>query len=254
MGDKASLFGISIDALDMQGAVGVLERWVHHGRKDCKYVVTPNVEHVVKLSRDEAFLDAYRHADLVVADGKPIVFAARLLGMPLPGTVPGSDLVPALFEHFEKTAQPLRVFLLGAGDGVGVRAARKIEDQWPHVEVVGVMSPAVGFEHRVLECDEICDRIILSTPDVLVLGLGAPKQELWIRRFQERLPVAAALCVGATIDFLAGEKSRAPKIFRTLGLEWMHRMLSEPRRLLRRYAYDAWVFPRLFVREWMLRK
>ena len=89
---------------------------------------------------------------------------------------------------------------------------------------------------------------------MLVLGLGAPKQELWIHRFRGRLPVAAALCVGATIDFLAGEKPRAPKILRTLGLEWMHRMLSEPRRLVRRYAHDAWVFPRLFLREWMLKR
>lgn len=254
MNNRIKLFGIDIDRLDMSGAIDVVESWVRDGAAECRYVVTPNVDHVVKLSQSAPFQDAYRHAALVVADGKPVVLAARLLGTPLPGTVTGSDLVPAIFERYQRSGESLRVFLLGAAPGVGERAKRVIEGTWPRVQVVGVLSPPLGFEHDEAECERICSAVSAASPDLLVLGLGAPKQELWVRRFHKRLPVHAALCVGATIDFLAGEKARAPKILQALGLEWAHRMFSEPRRLVKRYAYDAWVYPRLFLREWLSRR
>lgn len=254
MNNRIKLFGIDIDRLDMRGAVDVVEGWIREGAAECRYVVTPNVDHVVKLSQNEAFQDAYRHAELVVADGKPVVLAARLLGTPLLGTVTGSDLVPAIFERYQHTGKSLRVFLLGAAPGVGERAKSIIERTWSRIQVVGVMSPPLGFEHDEAECERICTSVARACPDLLVVGLGAPKQELWVRRFQKRLSVHAALCVGATIDFLAGEKARAPKIFQTLGLEWVHRMCSEPRRLVKRYAHDAWVYPRLFLREWLARR
>jgi N-acetylglucosaminyldiphosphoundecaprenol N-acetyl-beta-D-mannosaminyltransferase len=88
-----------------------------------------------------------------------------------------------------------------------------------------------------------------ARPDILIIGLGAPKQEIWVHAMHSQLQVKVALCVGATIDFLAGEKMRAPKLMRTLGLEWLHRMLSEPKRLAGRYWHDAKIFPRLVFRE-----
>lgn len=246
---KKRLFGIDIDALDMAAALQVLRRWITDDQRSCRYVVTPNVDHVVKLEKNEAFRMAYAGASLVLADGKPVVLASRLLGKPLPGTVPGSDLVPALFTHYQSLNEPISVFLLGAAPGVGLKAAEQIRRHWPMVQIAGVLSPPLGFENDQLECDRICDAVAATAPDVLVLGLGAPKQEIWVHRFCSKLDVKVALCVGATIDFLAGEKPRAPKFMRSFGLEWLHRVASEPGRLSKRYLHDAYVFPRLFVYE-----
>jgi len=251
--ERVRIFGIDIDVLDFFAVIKVLDEWILSGRKDCPYVVTPNVDHIVKLNKNPTFMEAYQKASLVIADGKPVILAARLLGKPLPGTVPGSDLIPALFEHFNCNQQGLRVFLLGTLPGVLDKATAKIEGTWPHVKVVGTYSPPQGFEYSMTECEYICSTVSDAQPDMLVLGLGAPKQELWISRFADRLPVGVAVCAGATIDFIAGEKSRAPLWMRNCGLEWFYRLLSEPRRLIGRYAYDACIFPRLFLREWISR-
>jgi len=178
----------------------------------------------------------------------PVLAAARLLRRPIPGRVTGSDLVPALFQSTAERG-PLRVFLLGAASGVGERAAANVARQWPQVEIVGVYSPPLGFERSEAENAEILDRIRQARPDVLVVGLGAPKQELWVHQHRDQIAAPVALCVGATIDFLAGEKKRAPRWMQRAGLEWLHRMASEPRRLVRRYARDAWIFPKLVWRE-----
>lgn len=244
------LFDIKIDALDMAGSVARIFSWLAANGRDCHYVVTPNVDHVVKLSENNLFKAAYDQASLVVADGKPVVLASRLLGKPLPGTVPGSDLVPALFQHAQRAGTPLRIYLLGAGPGVAERAAEQIHAQWPVVQVVGIYSPPMGFEKSQEECQKICTQINQAEADLLVIGLGAPKQELWVAKYQSQLKVKVALCVGATIDFLAGEKPRAPMWMRKCGVEWLHRMASEPKRLVSRYMNDALVFPKLFFKEW----
>jgi N-acetylglucosaminyldiphosphoundecaprenol N-acetyl-beta-D-mannosaminyltransferase len=246
------LFNIKIDVLDMDGSVARIFTWLDAEARDCHYVVTPNVDHVVKLSENASFKAAYDQASLVVADGKPVVLASKLLGKPLPGTVPGSDLVPALFSHAQtRHNNELRVYLLGAGPGVAERASEKIHAQWPNVRVVGLYSPPMGFEKSPEECQKICAQINQTQADLLVIGLGAPKQELWVAKYQSELQVKAALCVGATIDFLAGEKPRAPMWMRRCGVEWLHRMASEPKRLVSRYLNDAVVFPRLFLKEWL---
>ena len=252
---RVDLFGIQIDAIDMRQAVAVIREWVHDGPATCRFVVTPNVDHVVMLQSNADFRQAYIDADLVLADGWPVVWASRKLGQPLPELVPGSDLVPALFDAASESFRvagggPLRVFLLGAAPGVAARAARRIENDWPGVEVVCQYSPPLGFEHDVAETEFILEHIADARPDVLVVGLGAPKQELWVHLNQQRIEAGVALCVGATIDFLAGQRQRAPLWMRRTKLEWLHRMLSEPRRLIRRYARGAWVFPSLVWQEW----
>jgi N-acetylglucosaminyldiphosphoundecaprenol N-acetyl-beta-D-mannosaminyltransferase len=168
--------------------------------------------------------------------------------------VPGSDLAPALFKRvaaeFAGNAHPLRVFLLGAGPGVAERAAANIAARWPGVEVVGTLSPPLGFERAPAENEQILAAIAQAQPDLLLVGFGAPKQELWTHAHAARIEAKAALCIGATIDFLAGEKRRAPRWMRRLGIEWLHRLSTEPRRLAKRYLRDAWIFPRLVWREW----
>ncbi len=250
-----SLFGMRIHALNMSAAVEKVLEWCREPLAGpCRYVVTPNVDHAVMFQSSSALRAAYQRASLVLADGAPVVLASRLLGRPLPERVAGSDLVPAIFDRqatFQATMnRPLRIFLLGAGPGVAVRAAHNTHSRWRQVEVVGTYSPPQGFEQDTLEGQRILQRIAESKPDLLLVGFGAPKQEIWVERHAPQIEAKVALCVGATIDFLAGEKPRSPRWMRDYGLEWLHRLISEPQRLARRYLRDALVFPQLVWQEW----
>jgi N-acetylglucosaminyldiphosphoundecaprenol N-acetyl-beta-D-mannosaminyltransferase len=253
---RIRLFGVHIDAICMQDAVARLTGWLELPGKRCRYVVTPNVDHAVMLQEHAVMLQengplrsAYADAELVLADGVPVVLASRMLKRPLPERVAGSDLVPALFAA-ARPERPLRTYLLGGMSGVAERAEKNIAERWPAVQVVGTYSPPLGFEDDEQENRAILARIAAVKPDVLVVGLGAPKQELWVHKHRDLVEARIALCVGATIDFLAGEKSRAPVWMRKTGLEWLHRLTTEPRRLFKRYARNAWVFPQLVWREW----
>lgn len=247
---QRELFGIRIDAIDMQQAVARVRQWVSERPDTCRYVVTPNVDHTVLLKENKELQEAYDDASMVLADGHPIVWASRLLGQPVPERVPGSDLVPELFSAVGEQDE-LSVFLLGAAPGVARQAADNMKEQWPSVRTVGVYSPPIGFQDDAEECAYILGRIALSRPDVLVVGLGAPKQECWVHKHRHQIHASVALCVGATIDFLAGEKSRAPVWMQRTGTEWLHRMCTDPKRLVKRYAKDAWVFPQLVMQQWM---
>lgn len=245
------MFGMKIDRVTLDGATARVIDWCHDPRGNtCRYVVTPNVDHAVQLGHNADLQASYATASMVLADGAPIVGASKLLGQALPERVAGSDLVPNVLAAAASGQKPLRVFLLGAGPGVAERAAEKIRQQYPGVEIVGTHCPPLGFEHNPVANQVALDAVAAANPDLLVVGLGAPKQELWVAKHRDQLAAKVALCAGATIDFLAGEKRRSPVWLQRLGLEWFHRLASEPRRLLRRYATDALVFPQLVWREW----
>ncbi|TWT39646.1 WecB/TagA/CpsF family glycosyltransferase [Blastopirellula retiformator] len=250
MSRRVKLFGVEIDALRMPEVVSQIRRQLDSPETKTEYVVTPNVDHAVILQGNPELQAAYADARWVLADGWPVVWASRLLRQPLPDRVAGSDLAPALFADATE-AKPLTVFLLGAAPGVAPRAATEIQKRWPHVNVCGTYSPPLGFERDDAENERIVEMINAAAPQLLILGLGAPKQELWIARHHDRLQVKAAVCAGATIDFLAGEKRRAPRWMQRSGIEWLHRMLVDPKRLVRRYVRDAIVFPTLVWREWL---
>jgi N-acetylglucosaminyldiphosphoundecaprenol N-acetyl-beta-D-mannosaminyltransferase len=254
MADSISLFGIKIHRLTMTSATGRVLDWCDRPRDAvCRYVVTPNVDHAVMYQHRDDVRTAYRDAALVLADGAPIVWASRLLGQRLPERVAGSDLVPAILRAASRRvgdeSTRMRVFLLGAAPGVADEAAAAIRRHYRGVDVVGTYSPPLGFEHDNAENQEILQRIADAKPDLLIVGLGAPKQELWVQQHHKRIEAKVALCVGATIDFLAGHRRRSPVWMQRVGLEWLHRIASEPRRLVGRYARDAWVFPQLVWRE-----
>lgn len=248
--NRVRLFGIDLDPLTRHQAARVVLDWAMAPDRRCRFVVTPNVDHVVQLHEGGPLRAAYEDAALITADGMPVVLAARLLGKPLPERVTGADLLPDLLDAAAAAGESLRVYLFGAGPGVAERAAMRIKSRWPNVTIVGTACPPLGFERDAAEDARHIEAINAAAPDVLAIGLGAPKQELWVHRHQQDLNVKVALCIGATIDFLAGEKPRAPVWMRRSGLEWLHRLGSEPRRLFRRYAKDATVFPGLVWREW----
>lgn len=249
--DRIPLFGIEIDPLRMSEAVERIMGWLHtDAPTSTRFIVTPNVDHTVLLQTSSPLREAYRDADMVLADGWPVVMASRLLGKPLPRRVTGSDLVPALFAAASQAA-PLRTFLLGAAPGVAQRAAVNIHRQYGNVQVVGTYSPPLGFEKDPQENEKILARIAEAQPQLLIIGLGAPKQEVWIHKYRHQLAAKVAICAGATIDFIAGEKRRAPKWMQETGLEWAYRIGTDPKRLAGRYAKDAVVFPQLLFHEWL---
>lgn len=242
------LFGVDIDAIRRVDAVQAVLRMAKTPGP-CRFVVTPNADHVLLLQRNPAMRRAYADASLVIADGWPVVVASRLLARPLPERVTGSDLVPGVFREAD-SADPLRVYLFGAAPGVAERAARNVEALYSAVRVVGAHGPPFGFEKDPEENRRSLELIHEADPELLLVGLGAPKQELWIHDNRESVRARVALCIGATIDFLAGERARAPMWMQRAGLEWFHRMVSEPKRLGPRYAHNAVEFPKLVLREW----
>lgn len=249
---RVRLFGVDIDVVRRRDAARAVFRMAKTPG-DCRFVVTPNADHALLLQQNAAMRRAYADAALVIADGWPVVLASRLLGRPLPERVTGSDLVPDVFLAAE-SRDPLRVYLFGAAPGVAERAASAVEAQYRGVKVVGTYGPPLGFERDPEETRRALEKIRDAEPELLLVGLGAPKQELWVHANRPQIRARVALCIGATIDFLAGEKARAPHWMQLVGLEWFHRMVNEPGRLVPRYAKNAVEFPRLVFREWRDRR
>ncbi len=246
---RIELLGVAIDPLSMDQAVGQIQAWIAAGESKCRYVVTTHVNHVVLLQQHVGLQAAFSQAGLILAGDVLVNWAAQLLGKSLPGRVAGPDLVAALLDA-PSAENRTSVFLLGAPPGVADRAAANIERRWPGVRVVGTYSPPLGFENDRAENLRILARIADTRPDLVVLGLSTPKQELWAQQHRAQIKARVALCAGATIDILAGAQSQVPAWMRDLGLEWLYRVLREPRRLVTRYAKDAWVFPQIVAREW----
>lgn len=252
MWETVRVLGTDVDSLTLIQATDTLCSWLEESATNrvrktlppCRYVVTPNLDHAVQLRKNEALRSSYEGAAMVVADGMPLLWAARLLKRSLPERVAGSDLVPALLND---APQGTRLFMLGASEESAATAAKVIQERYPHVALAGRLSPPKGFEKSEEWTTRICSEIRESEANLLLIGLGAPKQELWIAEHADKLPGVVALCAGATIDFFAGTQKRAPVWAQKSGLEWAHRMLSNPRRLAGRYAKDAVVFPALLA-------
>lgn len=246
--DRVRLFGIDIDVLRFAEAAEIAFDWSKSERPARRFIATPNVNHVILFQDDERFRAAYDRATLALADGRYVVHASRLLGRPVPECINGSDLVPAVFDLAESRGG-LKVFLMGALDGVADRAAANIRAKWPAVNVVGTYSPKNGFENSASEKSTMKHLINESKPDFLIVGLSPPKQEIWIAEAIDSLDVNVAIGAGATIDFIAGARPRAPRWMQACSLEWIHRIWVEPTRLGPRYFRDGLKFLMLFARE-----
>ena len=207
-------------------------------------VVTPNVDHIVRLDRDATFRRVCDSADLSLADGTPVVWAARLLGTPLPEKVSGSDLMVPVSRL--AAARAWRVYLLGGAPGAAEAAAASMAREHGTL-VVGVDAPLVSVEGDDAAERAIVERIQAARPDLVLVAFGSPKQERISARIRERVRPAVLLCVGMGLSYLAGQVSRAPRLLSRLGLEWLYRLAQEPRRLWRRYLVDD---PRFVAIVW----
>ena len=198
-------------------------------------VVTPNVDHLVKIQSDREFLRAYYTSDYRVCDSKILQYISFLLGNPIKEKISGADLFPAFYDY-NKDNEDVKIFLLGAKEGVAETAKHKINRKIGREIVVNAYSPSFGFEKNERECQEIIERINQSEATVLAVGVGAPKQEKWIAKYKNQLPkIKVFLAIGASIDFEAGNVRRSPKILGDMGLEWLYRLSTEPNRLWKRY-------------------
>ncbi len=211
------------------------------------WVLTPNLGIMQQIDRSVTTRQLVRGADLILADGAPVVWASRLQGTPLPQTVPGSSLIYSLAAGAAKRG--VSVFLLGGNPGVPEVAAERLRERYPDLTVVGAFSPPFGFEDEPGELRRIREALDLTRPDIVFVGLGFPKQERLIALLRPHLPATWFLGVGIALSFAAGDLDRAPVVFQRLGLEWLYRLAQEPRRLYRRYLIEGLPFAgRLFGR------
>ncbi|MBU6229648.1 MAG: WecB/TagA/CpsF family glycosyltransferase [Cyanobacteria bacterium REEB459] len=212
-------------------------------------VFTPNVDHLMKLRKDKEFVAAYSQADFRICDSQVLMLAAKFLGKPIQAKISGSDLFPLFCEHHRHN-KDIKIFLLGGAEGVAARAQANINARIGREIIVQAHSPSFGFEKNPEECHRILEMIRQSSANVLVVGVGAPKQEKWIAQYKPQLPsIDIFMAVGAAIDFEAGHKPRAPQLVSQLGLEWLYRLLSEPKRLWKRYLLDDLPFLWLIIKE-----
>ena len=217
-------------------------------------VVTPNVDHLMKLQHDAEFREVYEAVDFRVCDSKILMYAAQFLGTPICDKISGSDLLP-WFCDYHRDNPNVKIYLLGAAPGVAKLAQQRINARIGREIIVEAHSPSFGFEKSPDECDAIIERIRASSANVLVVGVGAPKQEKWIVKHRNKLSnIKTFLAVGAAIDFEAGHKPRSPEFVTELGLEWLYRTMSEPKRLWKRYLIEDMPFFKLLFQQWWTAK
>ncbi|MGF1478680.1 MAG: WecB/TagA/CpsF family glycosyltransferase [Cyanophyceae cyanobacterium] len=214
-------------------------------------LLTPNVDHMVKLQKDPEFYRIYTKADYVVCDSKILLWASKFLGCKIQEKISGSDFFPSFYRYY-KYDESIKIFLLGGAVGVAELAKQRINRKAGRQIVVAAHSPSFGFEKQPAECREIVDLINQSGATVLAIGVGAPKQEKWLYKYKDQLGnIQIFLAIGATIDFEAGFYQRAPKWMSEVGLEWLHRFVSEPKRLWRRYLVESLPFFWLVLQQKM---
>lgn len=214
-------------------------------------LITPNLDHLVKLQYDKEFYKIYQEAEWVVCDSKILYLCSKLLKYPLPEAIPGSSFFTA-FYNYHKNNPNCKIFLLGAKDGVAETAMNKINEKAGREIIVGAMSPSYGFEKKQEENELIYQTINESGANVVLVGVGCPKQEKWIFTHKDKMQkVDIWMALGATIDFEAGNIKRAPKIYQKLAMEWFYRFLKEPKRMFKRYFVDDMKFFWYFGKQLM---
>jgi len=212
-------------------------------------VVTPNIDHLVKLQSDRELYELYRQTEWVICDSRLLYLFTKLLAESLPQAIPGSSFFPA-FYAFHKDDPDCRIFLLGGLGDVAQRAMDNINRRVGRQIVVGAYSPSYGFETNDEENDSIVSMVNASGATVVPVCVGCPKQEKWIYAHKHLMPgVRIWMALGATIDFEAGNVKRAPAVWQKLCLEWFYRFCREPRRLFRRYFVDDMKFFWYFGRQ-----
>jgi N-acetylglucosaminyldiphosphoundecaprenol N-acetyl-beta-D-mannosaminyltransferase len=243
------LFGVNFHNLTFDGALEEISSLIDNRKKTVAF--TPNVDHIIKINRDQKFKDIYDKADLVLNDSRVLYFASKMLGKPLKGKISGSDLLPALCKVAAQ--KNYRLFFLGGRDNSSYYAAEKLRETYRSVQIVGTLSPEFGFEEDISEVKRIIDEINKLKPEILFIGLGSPKQEILINNYKDKFNALFIIGVGASFEFASGTIKRSPKWMQDFALEWLFRLIKEPRRLWKRYLVSNTLFIFLFTKKYFNR-
>lgn len=244
--ERVNICGVKIDQYSFDE---VVKRIVDHalsGKKP-EYVVTPNAMHILSLTKDADFWEIYRQALLVVPDGVSLLWAAKFLNTPLNGRVNGTDLFEKLCAVASETG--LKVFLLGGRPGAASKAQEILKSRHPSLQIVGIHCPPYNFESQIAELEVINSKIKDARPDLLFVGLGAPKQEKWIAANYQQLGVPISVGIGVSFELVAKMVKRAPIWMQKMGLEWLFRLIVEPKRLWKRYVLGNPLFIWLVLKQ-----
>jgi N-acetylglucosaminyldiphosphoundecaprenol N-acetyl-beta-D-mannosaminyltransferase len=228
------VFDLMISALTMDDALDRVDELCSAGEPS--YVITANLNYAMVSSRDERLAAINKRAAFILADGMPLVWAARLAGTPLPGRTTGADLVPRICQRAAERGY--RVFLLGGTFESTSAAARELARRNPELQIAGIDCPHLDTLTRE-QTRQLVARIRDARADILLAAFGQPKGELWIAEHYERFGPTVCLQIGASLDFIAGRVRRAPRWMQSTGLEWIYRVYAEPRRLWKRYAANC---------------
>ena len=224
---RIRIAGVPVDAVDLEGAASLVDEFIQNGGRHFNIAI--NAAKVVEYQRDPLLREAIETADLLTADGQPIVWASRLLGTPIPSRAAGIDLMNRLFAQCAQRGRS--VFLLGATDEVLSVCVRRLKEEHPRLRIAGCRNGYFGSAHE----EEIVAAVNRVRPDVLLLGFGSPAKEYFMLRYHSSLDVPFVMGVGGSFDVYAGMTKRAPTWMQATGLEWLYRVLQEPRRLWKRY-------------------
>ncbi|MDX2307182.1 MAG: WecB/TagA/CpsF family glycosyltransferase [Hyphomicrobium sp.] len=231
------ILGVPVSSIDMSEAVSRIIGWAR--QRQSRYVCACDVHSLMRARSDTTHYDALRLADMITPDGQPLVWTARMRGDRRMGRVSGPDLMPAVCEA--SAGQGLRHYFYGGAEGVAAAVAERLKTSYPALEIAGAESPPfrplTQLEERSLE-----ERLADARVDIIWIGLGCPKQERWMLEHVSRIRGVVMIGVGAAFDFQSDRIRRAPLWMRNHGLEWLHRLFSEPRRLWHRYVVLAPIF------------
>lgn len=215
------------------------------------YFITANLHYAMLTAHDPRLVPLNAGAAFVLTDGMPLVWASRWRARQLPERVAGSDLVPALCGLAAEKGH--RVFLLGGAPGIAEEAARTMTERFPQLQIAGTAAPNLATMTEA-EQQKLIESIRVTRPDLLFAAFGQPKGELWLARHAEALGIPVTVQIGASLDFLAGRVPRSPRWMQRIGLEWVYRLWREPRRLVGRYAANAWFALRMLARDASVRR
>lgn len=236
---------VPVHNLSMQETLDLIEEFISN--REPVYLGSINADMVVRCNKDSNFAQYYKKCRLCLTDGVPILWASKFLGTPLKEKVAGSDLVPRICTLANQKGYSL--FFLGGRPGAADAARAKLLQTLPGLNIVGTYAPPFGFEKDAKELEKMEQMIRDARPDILLVGLGAPKQEKWISEHYEHLGVPVMMGVGVTFEFIADIVKRAPEWMQKSGLEWSWRLMMEPRRLWKRYLVDDMQFFSLVLKQ-----
>jgi len=241
------ILGTRFAQINMEDTLRAIEKFITNGRKS--QVCITNAYSLVLMQKDTEFKDITNSASLVVADGEPLTWISKLYGEPIPERVAGPDLV---YEFSRRSAKKrYKLFFLGSNSSTLKKMVENLKKIFPSLQIVGAYSPPFKKQFSERENEGMVALINKVKPDVLFVGLGAPKQERWIWEHKDELQVPVSIGVGAAFDFVAGTVKRAPEWMQKCGLEWLFRLYQEPRRLWKRYLIGNTIFIWLVLKEFL---